>query len=271
MHCHINEISSFDRKSYFYPDLPLGYQITQQHTPTNVDGEISFFVDKEFSQMCNVRIRDAHIETDTGKTTQEDGKVYLDYNRAGTPLVEIVTHPDFRSADDVVAFLQELQRLARYNTISDAEMEKGQMRVDVNISLREEGETTFRTRVEMKNMSSFSAVRRAIDHEVTRQTAVYANGKVVAQETRGWDDVSSTSYVMRSKEDAMDYRYMPDADLPPLDLDMSWVDGIRHLVVESPYNRIKRYKEQFAFNKEYINGLISDLAVNNYFEQCVKD
>lgn len=148
----------------------MGYQITQQHAPTNIDGEMSFFVDKEFTQTHIVRIRDAHIETDTGKTTQEDGKALLDYNRAGTPLVEIVTHPDFRSADEVVAFLQSLQRLAQYNAISDAEMEKGQMRCDVNISLREVGEHTFRTRVEMKNMSSFSAVRRAIAHEVARQT-----------------------------------------------------------------------------------------------------
>lgn len=270
--CHINEISSFDRKSYFYPDLPMGYQITQQYTPTNVDGEIYFFVDKEFSKSCNIRIHNAHIETDTGKTIHTDREtVLLDYNRAGTPLVEIVTHPDFRSADEVIAFLQELQRLAKYNQISDAEMEKGQMRVDVNISLREERETSLRTRVEMKNMSSFSAVRRAIDHEEKRQSKIYEENGTVDQETRGWDDASSTSYVMRSKEDAMDYRYMPEADMPPIDLDMSWIDEIRDLVVESPYERMRRYKEEYGFNKEYINGLIGDVAVNKYFEQCVED
>jgi len=132
-----------------------------------------FFVDKEYSQECVVRIRDAHIETDTGKSIHENGNVLLDYNRAGTPLIEIVTYPDFISADEVIAFLKELQRIAKYNNIGDAEMEKGQMRVDVNISLRPKDEEALRTRVEMKNMSSFSAVRRAIKHEYERQVAIY--------------------------------------------------------------------------------------------------
>lgn len=269
--CKVNKVSSFDRKSYFYPDLPMGYQITQQHIPTNVDGEVSFFVDKEFSKAKHVRIRDAHIETDTWKTTQENGMAYLDYNRAATPLVEIVTHPDFRSADEVIWFLQELQRIARYNNFSDAEMEKGQMRCDVNISLREEWSTELRTRVEMKNMSSFSAVRRAIEHEVERQTVVYAAWNDVGQETRGWDDAEHISYMMRSKEDAMDYRYIPDPDLPPVILEQSWIDKQSKYVVESPYTRIVRYTTEYWFNKEYVNGLINDVQINMYFEERIAD
>lgn len=270
--CKVQEYSSFDRKSYFYPDLPMGYQITQQHRPTNIDGVMRFYVDKEFTETCEIHIENAHIETDTGKTIHTDkGTVLLDYNRAGTPLVEIVTAPDFRSADEVIAFLKELQRIARYQGISHAEMEKGQMRCDVNISLREIGEEAYRTRVEVKNMSSFSAVRRAIEHEQERQTKIYAEGGMIDQETRGWDDASSTSYIMRSKEDAMDYRYMPDPDLPPVVLSPEYVASIKEIVVTSPYERIKKYKEVYGFNKEYINGLITDVAVNTYFERCVAD
>ncbi|USN54408.1 MAG: hypothetical protein H6765_07735 [Candidatus Peribacteria bacterium] len=246
----------FDRKSYFYPDLPLGYQITQQWKPTCIDGEVACWVDPEFSVQKLIRIRDAHIETDTGKSVSQDGKVWLDYNRAGSPLVEVVTHPDFRSADEVVAFLKELQRIARYNDISDADMERGQMRVDVNISLRPLGEESYRTRVEMKNMNSFSAVRRAIEWEVARQTAIYAAGQEVAQETRGWDDAKSESYVMRSKEDAMDYRYMPEPDLPPLELELHHIDALRAAGIVSPFALIQTYKETYGFNKEFINGLI---------------
>lgn len=150
-------------------------------------------------------------------------------------------------------------------------MEKGQMRCDVNISLRELWETELRTRVEMKNMSSFSAVRRAIEHEVERQTKIYISNEELAQETRWRDDGSSTSYVMRSKEDAMDYRYIPDPDLPPIYLEDTWIDTQRTCIVESSYNRILRYKQAYWFNKEFINWLISDGSVNTYFEQCVLD
>jgi aspartyl-tRNA(Asn)/glutamyl-tRNA(Gln) amidotransferase subunit B len=148
-------------------------------------------------------------------------------------------------------------------------MEKGQMRCDVNISLRKVGELSYRPRVELKNMSSFSAVRRAIDHEVHRQQEVYALGNDVAQETRGWDDATTTSCMMRSKEDAMDYRYIPEPDLPEIMLDAERIQKQREMVVESPYARIQRYKEEYGFNKEYINGLINTLAMNTYFELCV--
>lgn len=267
--CHIAPRSSFDRKSYFYPDLPLGYQITQQEAPTCVDGEVHFYVDKEYSKMEVVRIRDAHIETDTGKSTREGQKVMLDYNRAGTPLVEIVTHPDFTCTEGVVAFLKELQRRAQYNKISDAELENGQMRVDVNISLKPVGETRLGTRVEMKNMNSFSAIVRAIESEVERQAALLDNGGCVDQETRMRDDASKTAVVMRSKEDAMDYRYMPEPDLPELDIHPDMVDDVRRGGVVVVTDMIIRYKEEYNFNKEYINGLITDVSVNKRFEDAV--
>lgn len=269
--CHISPVSLFDRKSYFYPDLPMWFQITQQSAPTCIDGEVEFYVDDAFTQIGRIRIANAHIEIDTWKSTHASWAVYLDFNRSGTPLVEIVTHPDFRSADEVISFLKELQRIARYQQVSNAEMESGQMRCDVNISLRPQGQQAFNTRVELKNMNSFSAVRRAIDYEYARQQEIYENNWTVDQETRGWDDVTGTSYVMRSKENAMDYRYMPDPDLPPLVLEEHWIDTIRAQVVHTPFSRMRRYKEEFGFNKEYINGLISDLAVNTYFEQLLTE
>ena len=269
--CRVQEVSSFDRKSYFYPDLPMWYQITQQYAPTNIDGKVDFFVDTEFTESKSVRIRDAHIEIDTWKTTQLEQGRLLDYNRSGTPLIEIVTQPDFTSGEEVVAFLKELQRIARYNDLSDADMDKGQMRVDVNISLRPAWQEEYGTRTEMKNMNSFSAIMKAIEVEVERQAKILDAWGVIDQETRGRDDPSKTSYVMRSKEDAMDYRYMPEPDLPPVVLSKDWIDQIRKWVVQSPYDRIYIYKTDYKFNKEYINWLINDAWVNAFFASTVSD
>lgn len=269
LQCHLNEISTFDRKSYFYPDLPMGYQITQQWKPTCIDGEVSFYADKEFTQLKTVRIRDAHIEIDSGKTIQEDDTVSLDYNRSGTPLIEIVTQPDFTSGEEVVAFLKELQGIARLHMLSDANMEQGQMRCDVNISLRPEWTNRLGTRVEMKNMNSFSAIQEAIQHEVLRQTDVLDMDGVVDQETRGRNDSAHMSYVMRSKEEAMDYRFMPEPDLPPVVLDLHRVDELRTQLQEFPVTTIMRYKQEYGFNKEYINGVLTDVAMQKYFESFV--
>jgi len=268
--CSVPEYSFFDRKSYFYPDLPMGYQITQYTKPTCVDGLVTY-PNHDFSNFSEARIRDAHIENDTGKTIQEDGKVILDYNRAGTPLVEIVTEPDFRTDDDVVAFLKELQRTIRYEGIGDADMEKGQMRCDVNVSIRPVGVTTYGTRVELKNMNSFSAIKRAIQHEVERQIGVVEGWWQVEQETRWWDDARSVSYVMRSKANALDYRYFPEPDLPPLHLTAEWIAARKAELQELPVEKIKRYRDVYGFNKEYINVLIGDIQTNQRFEQFVKD
>ncbi len=269
--CEIDQSFHFDRKSYFYPDLPMGYQITQLAKPTNINGKVSFYVDKEFTEVCTVGIRDAHIETDTWKSTHQWGQSLLDFNRAWTPLVEIVTEPDFRSAEQVIWFLKELQRIAKYNWISDADMEKGQMRVDVNISLMEVWATEFWIRNELKNMNWFSAIQKAIWVEVARQTDILIAWWSIDQATRGRNDEKGDTYVMRSKEDAMDYRYFPEPDIPLVEVADSTVSTIRESVVEAPYSRMKRYKDQYWFNKEYINGLINDLWVNEYFETTVKE
>lgn len=176
LNCKINDISTFDRKSYFYPDLPMGYQITQLYHPTNIDGQVTFYIDDDYNQERSVGIRDAHIENDTAKMIHDGGQALIDFNRAGTPLVEIVTQPDFRTAEEVSAFIKELQRRAKYNDISDADMDKGQMRVDVNISIRKSENDPYGTRVELKNINSTGMVRRAIAHEYARQVELLENG-----------------------------------------------------------------------------------------------
>jgi aspartyl-tRNA(Asn)/glutamyl-tRNA(Gln) amidotransferase subunit B len=188
----------------------------------------------------------------------------IDFNRAGTPLVEIVTLPDFRGSEEVIEFLKELQRIVRYNNVADADLEKGQMRVDVNISVRKSESDPFGTRVEMKNMNSFSAIKRAIEHEKARQEKIYEAGEVFTQQTRGWDDPKGESYLMRSKEDALDYRYFPEPDLPPLKISNETFEELNNSIIIIPHNIIKQCKE-YGFNKEYINALISDKTVLDYF------
>ena len=266
--CQINQHSSFDRKSYFYPDLPMGYQITQLFAPTCTDGQVTF-LDESYQQTHHVHIRDAHMETDTAKVIHAQGESMLDYNRAGTPLVEVVTGPDFHSTAEVVAFLKEMQRIARYNDISDADMEKWQMRADVNISISKTDE--LGTRVEAKNMNSFSAIVRAIDYEYARQSALLDAGGTVSQETCRWDDIAGQSIVMRSKEDALDYRYFPDPDLPPLMLTREMLDTVSTQSLIIPSLFVIRCRDEFGFHKEYINTLIQDESNVHYFLACLED
>ncbi len=261
--CKINEISTFDRKSYFYPDLPIGYQITQLYHPTNTQGQVSFFLDN-YTNEKTIHIQDAHMENDTGKMIHEGGEALIDFNRAGTPLVEIVTLPDFSTTEEVIEFLKELQRMVRFNDIADADLEKGQMRVDVNISVRTLDKDPLGTRVEVKNINSFGMIKRAIEHEQTRQEKIYEAGEIFTQQTRGRDDAKGESYLMRSKEDALDYRYFPEPDLPPLKLSDERLKQLDKVTIIIPHNIIKQFKE-YGFNKEYINALISDKATLEYF------
>lgn len=193
----------------------------------------------------------------------------LDYNRAATPLIEIVTRPDFHSAQQVAAFLKELQRIARYNDVSDADMEKGQMRVDVNISISKD--ETKGIRNELKNMNSISAIMRAIEHEYARQVTVLENGGTIEQATRRWDDTIGESIVMRSKEDALDYRYFPEPDLPVLTLDRNTLDTIDQMALVLPSQIITRCRDEFGFHKEYIHALINDKETLDYFLACLDD
>ena len=270
LNCKINETSNFDRKSYFYPDLPMGYQITQLFHATNTNWYVNFFINN-YTEEKKVNILQAHMEADAWKTIHEWWKAYLDYNRAATPLVEIVTFPDFRSDEEVVEFLKELQRIVRFNNVSYADLEKWQMRCDVNISLREKWVEKLWTRAELKNMNSFSAIKRAINHEYKRQEKLLKAWKTIDQETRGWNDVKGNSYTMRSKEDALDYRYFPEPDLPVLRLKKDFIEEQKKYIQESPFSRSKRYKEKYNFNKEFITPLISSKTMSDYFENLVKD
>jgi aspartyl-tRNA(Asn)/glutamyl-tRNA(Gln) amidotransferase subunit B len=271
LQCEIKQYSSFDRKSYFYPDLPMGYQITQFHDPTMINGRYSFYADKEFTDLKSVRIRDAHMEIDTAKTTRIWEDILIDRNRSGTPLIEIVTEPDFRSADEVVGFLKALQTSLQRNGISQAQMEAGQMRADVNISIRPVGSDTLGNRVEMKNMNSFGAVQRAIALEYERQVMVLQSWWTIDQETRGRDDASSTSYVMRSKEDAMDYRYMPEPDLPVLVLSDALLQRVGDVTLIHVEQEITKLRDTYQFSKEYINTLINDQSMLQTLHRVTAD
>lgn len=268
LECSINKESQFDRKSYFYPDLPMGYQITQFFKPTMTGGQLRFF-HEDFEREETIRIRQIQMETDTAKSIHTENSSLLDYNRAWTPLIEIVTEPDFHTAEQVGAFLKELQRIARYNNISDADMEKWQMRVDVNVSISDTDE--FGARNEIKNMNSISAIMIAIEHEYQRQVAVLQSGGEIEQATRRRDTIENTSHVMRSKENELDYRYFPDPDLPPLNLTQAILQKIDSKSLTLPYNFIKEARTKWWFSKEYINTLIHDKAILDYFQACLAD
>jgi len=257
LNCKINKESQFDRKSYFYPDLPMGYQITQLYKPTNTDGEVSFFVNN-YEEEKKIRILDAHMENDTAKMIHEWWQSLIDFNRAGTPLIEIVTWPDFSNDDEIVEFLKELQRIVRYNNISNADMEKWQMRVDVNISIRKNESDPLWTRVELKNINSFWMIKRAILHEYNRQKTLLEKWEKVWQETRMRNDTEWISKMMRSKEDALDYRYFPEPDMPILQLNDEILKNLDNEKLIIPHNIIKKFKQEYWFHKEYINALIGD-------------
>jgi len=248
----------------------MGYQITQLYQPTNVKGQVRFFLEN-FTQEKIIHIQDAHMECDTGKMIHDGWQALIDFNRAGTPLVEIVTNPDFSTPEEVTEFLKELQRIVRYNNIADADMEKWQMRVDVNISVRKKTSDPLGTRAEIKNINSFGAIRRAIDHEYTRQIELYEKGESFTQETRWRDDAKGSSYPMRSKEEALDYRYFPEPDMPPLVISDETMKRLNDQTLEIPHEVIKKMKEEYGFNKEYINALIGDKEMLDYFLALVEE
>jgi len=262
--CQLNPSPRWDRKSYFYPDSPAGYQITQLYHPINTDGQMSFW-DQTYTNLTTVGITQAHLENDTAKTIHVDGTAYIDYNRSGTPLVEVVTAPDFHSADEVTDFLKELQRIVKWNNIAYADLEKGQMRVDVNLSVSDTDQ--LGTRVEIKNMNSFAAIRRAIDYQYHQQVELLAQNKVVEQMTVWRDDAKGQTYVMRSKADSMDYRYFPEPDLPMLDVSGT-IANVQKEVMIIPSQKIQEMVNAW-FHKEYINALINDDTILHYYNQVI--
>jgi aspartyl-tRNA(Asn)/glutamyl-tRNA(Gln) amidotransferase subunit B len=264
---NLNQKFTRDRKSYFYPDSPSGFQITQFHNPIITGGVLNFFTD-HFQTPQSIHIHEAHLENDTAKTITINGTTFIDFNRSGGPLIEIVTQPEFTNEDQVIEFLKELQRIVRWNNIGFADLEKGQMRVDVNLSIRKQGETTLGTRVEVKNINSFSSIRKAIQHEFQRHQDILSNGRTVDQETRGWDDIAGKTYILRSKENAHDYRYFQEQDLPLINPDQ--FDWSPNFQMRSGFGKIKQFIE-YGFQKEYIHGLLNNELLFEWFESAVEE
>ena len=263
--CKISPYSVFERKNYFYPDLSKAYQISQLVYPLCVGGEI------ELDNGKIVRLNRIHLEEDAGKLTHISKAVgtLVDYNRGGTPLIEMVTEPDISSADEAVEFLKKVREALMFEGIANCKMEEGGMRCDVNLSLKPKGSTIFGTRTEMKNLNSFKSVQRAIEYEAKRQAEVLSTGGVVVQETRKWDDDKGKSSAMRSKEQAQDYRYFPDPDLLPLKISQEDVEKIKQEMVMLPSERRKMYVEKFGLPEYDAQILTSTKYISDYFEKCV--
>ncbi|SDB12177.1 Asp-tRNA(Asn)/Glu-tRNA(Gln) amidotransferase subunit GatB [Eubacterium oxidoreducens] len=242
--CEITRMNKFDRKNYFYPDNPQNYQISQLYLPICRNGHVDI---ETPAGTKAIGIHEIHMEEDAGKLIHDEWEdvSLVDYNRSGVPLIEIVSEPDMRSADEVIAYLEKLRLIIQYLGASDCKLQEGSMRADVNLSVREVGATEFGTRTEMKNLNSFKAIARAIEGERARQIELIEEGKQVIQETRRWDDNKEYSYAMRSKEDAQDYRYFPDPDLVPVMISQEWIDEIKAKQPELRSEKLVRYKEQY--------------------------
>ena len=267
--CQINQYCKFDRKNYFYPDNPQNYQISQLYLPICHDGYVEI---ETVNGTKKVGIHEIHMEEDAGKLIHDEWEEcsLVDYNRSGVPLIEIVSEPDMRSADEVIAYLEKLRLIIQYLGASDCKLQEGSMRADVNLSVREVGAKEFGTRTEMKNLNSFKAIARAIDGERERQIELLEEGKQVIQETRRWDDNKEYSYAMRSKEDAKDYRYFPDPDLPPIYISDEWIQRVKAAQPEFRTQKAKRYKEEFDIPDYDIEILTSSKRLADLFEETVK-
>ncbi len=268
LHCTINPTNVFARKSYFYPDLPKGYQISQYDLPLASDGYLDIEVDSETRR---IRIRRAHLEEDTAKLYHlDDGRVQVDFNRAGAPLLEIVTEPDLHTAEEVRAYATLLRTILVYLGVNTGDMEKGMMRFEANVSVRPRGSTLFGTRVEIKNLNSFRSLTRGVEYEIQRQSALLDSGGVVEQETMGWNESAGYTYPQRSKEHAHDYRYFPEPDIPPLQLDLAWIAAVRAELPELPAERRRRLTTQYGIRAYDAELLAADRALADYFEVAVK-
>ncbi len=265
LHCEIPARASFDRKNYFYPDVAKNYQITQYALPSTANGHLDFECDGRIER---VRITRAHLEEDVAKNFHFGRESGIDFNRAGVPLLEIVSEPDIRSPDMAWAYLTALTELLVQGGISDCDMEKGMVRCDVNVSVRPRGTTALGAKIEIKNMNTFSGVRRALEHEIPRQIEVLRNGGTLRQETRRWDDVAGITETMRTKEHAHDYRYFPDPDLLPFEPSEAWLADVRSRLVERPLERKQRLMRDFGLPAGDAEVLKSNLALAGFFEQA---
>lgn len=260
--CEIPLFSKFDRKNYFYPDLPKGYQTSQYDQPFCVDGSIEVNSKK-------IGITRVHMEEDTAKLIHEGNESLIDFNRSGVPLVEIVTGPDFETAEDVKAYLKKLQQIVRYIDISDVDMEKGQMRLEPNISLSSDGKLP-KYKVEVKNINSFNFVDKAINFELKRQEKILKEGKLPTQETRGWDEKKQQTISQRNKEEASDYRYFPEPDIPPIRFTESQISNLRSQIPELPDDKLHRFIKKFGLTEYDSEILTREKTIADYFEQAAK-
>jgi len=273
LNCQLREDSKFDRKNYFYPDLPKGYQISQFDQPLCQNGVLE--IPNSKSQIPKkIGITRIHLEEDTGKLIHPKGEKYslFDYNRAGVPLMELVTEPDIESGKEARLFCQKLQQIFRYLEISDADMEKGHMRCEVNISLYKDGQDKLSgTKVEIKNLNSFRVVEKSIDFEIERQKAALESGEKIIQETRGWDENTGETVTQREKESAHDYRYFPEPDIPTLRFTQEYMEDLRKKLPELPDAKEKRFIEEYNLSPENVGVIVGDKNLADYFEQVVSE
>ena len=268
-HCAIEQKNYFARKNYFYPDLPKGYQISQHTTPICKNGFVKIKTD---AGEKSIRLNRIHLEEDAGKSLHDVdiNNTAVDYNRAGTPLVEIVTEPDLRSSDEAFAYVTELRKLVRYLNVCDGNMEEGSLRCDANISVRKKGDEKLGTRVEVKNLNSIRNVKRAIDYEAERLISKLEKGEPIKQQTRSFDAGNGTTFAIRDKEDAEDYRYFPDPDLTPFDLQDEFIDAIRQSIPALPAQRMETYTTSYHLPEYDAQVLTEEKETADYFEQIIQ-
>ena len=269
LNCKINRYTRFDRKNYYYPDLPKNYQISQQYIPIGVEGWVEFEVGEAVKK---VRIHNIHLEEDAGKNIHEERKNFslVDLNRAGIPLLEIVTYPDMRSVEEVDSFMNELRNILIYIGASNCKMEEGHLRFEANISVREKGSETLGPKVEMKNLNSFKAVLQALEYEIKRQGERLRRGEPIHQETRLWNEEEGKSFPMRFKEEAQDYRYFPEPDIPPLEISEEMIEEIKATLPELPLRKKRRFIEEYGLNRKEAEILTEEKEISQFFEETVK-
>ena len=266
LHCSIPEYSKFDRKNYPYPDLMKGYQISQYDIPLSHDGYLTIELNGETKRVGITRV---HLEEDTARLLHHGTYSLVDINRAGTPLMEIVSEPDMRSPEEARLYMQQLREILVYLGVSSGRMEEGSLRCDANISVRPRGQQELGVKTEIKNMNSFRAVERALEYEAKRQTAMLQAGETIHQETRGWVETRGVTVSQRSKEEAHDYRYFPEPDLPPLIISRQWVEELRAQLPELPEARRARYMREYGLSEQDANVMTEDKALGDYFEQVM--
>jgi aspartyl-tRNA(Asn)/glutamyl-tRNA(Gln) amidotransferase subunit B len=267
-HCTIANFSKLDRKNYFYPDLPKAYQVSQYDLPLCENGHLDISVDGQPKRIGITRI---HIEEDAGKLIHDSqiGGTLIDYNRCGIPLIEIVSEPDIRSAEEAKIYVESLKAILEYIDVSDCKMQEGSLRADINLSVRPKGQKELGTRTEMKNLNSFKSIVRAINSEINRQIEEIEDGNSIIQETRRWDDDKGDSYSMRTKEDAHDYRYFPEPDLVPIEVNSEWLHEIKNTLPELPEVRVHRYINDYSLPEYDARILTKSKSISNFFEEAI--